>query len=450
MAHSSQQAPWERLFARRRFGIKPGLETIRALLAGLGNPQESFLAIHVAGTNGKGSVAAMLEGMLRSQGLAVGLYTSPHLVHFRERFRLGGHEPSDEDMRAALATVEQGAAPLESEGRPVTFFEFSTAMAFVLFARAGMKLAIVECGLGGRWDATNVVLPLLSIITRIDRDHQQWLGESLTDIAAEKGGIIKPGRPVVLGGMPADAEAELVRMAKAQEAPLSRSADLASVQVRREHSGGFDLTLATGGWSQRAQLALPGRFQLENVVTALGAMEVLQHALHTEWDPEALAEGLAGVRWPGRFQVLSEAPPMVLDGAHNAGGARCVVETVRRLWKGRPVALVLGLCEDKATDEFLKAFDGVSRRVWAVALENERGMDPERLAGMAASDGRHAQVSPLNEALQESCDWARQETGVVVITGSLFLVGQVLALGDALASLTKQASDRVGAEPETV
>ncbi|MDD4623091.1 MAG: Mur ligase family protein, partial [Kiritimatiellae bacterium] len=264
----------QKLAQRRRFGIKPGLETIAALLEALGNPQNGIAAIHIAGTNGKGSVAAMCETVLRCAGYNVGRYTSPHLICLNERFMLNGVPVSDVALEAAARAVENAAVGVEQGlGSEITYFEALTAAAFLLFREYNIRLAVLETGLGGRWDATNVVVPLVSVITRIALDHCDWLGGTLAAVASEKAGIIKPGRPVVCAAMPDEARAVIESAAAEKRAPFLAVADAVEAGARDAALDGQTVRISTP--SQQLpliRLPLAGAFQVENVCTAVAAM----------------------------------------------------------------------------------------------------------------------------------------------------------------------------------
>ena len=317
----------ERLAARRRFGMRPGLDAIRALMAELGNPQDALRCIHIAGTNGKGAVAAMLDSVLRAAGLRVARYTSPHLIALNERFFVDGAPATDDALAAAAAEVFPAVERLERErGLEVTFFEALTAVAFVLFTRSRPKVAILETGLGGRLDATNVIAsPILSVITRIGLDHCDWLGTTHAAIATEKAGIIKPGRPVVCGAMPDEALAAIRRVARGMGSPLTVSRP----------------------WKPPEDFALFGAFQEENASTVKAVIDVLAAEGFAISD-SAITEGLAHVVWPGRCQrIVRGGAVYVVDGAHNPHGFAATAESLRRYFPGKKLILIMGIMEGK-------------------------------------------------------------------------------------------------------
>jgi dihydrofolate synthase/folylpolyglutamate synthase len=300
----------ERLLRRRRFGIKPGLDPEEELLEALGRPERSFAAVHVAGTNGKGSVCAMLAAVLQAAGYRTGLYTSPHLVRLNERFRVDGADIGDDELDALAQRVDETARELEHRtGRPLTFFECSTAMAFEHFRRRGVQLAVIEVGMGGRLDATNVLTGALSVITRIDMDHTAYLGHDLGAIAREKAGIIKPARPVVAGAMPEEALEVVERVAREAGSPLVLAGEAARVEFVAPDGGGQRVRLSTvSGDYGVLRLPLRGRHQLENLATAAAAVETLRDRVGLVVRDEALVAGLAATRWVGRFYEARQDP----------------------------------------------------------------------------------------------------------------------------------------------
>ena len=275
----------ERLAARRRFGIRPGLETMRALCAALGNPEREFAVIHIAGTNGKGSVAALCEAALRTMGIPVARYTSPHLVRVNERFVVDGEPVTDETLARALDAVEAVCA---REGLEPTFFEVLTACAWWIFREAGMRVVVCEVGMGGRWDATNVIeAPLVSVITHVALDHCDVLGDTVEAIAAEKAGIVKAGRPVVVGAMDPRAKTVIADVAARLQAPLHDAAEEVRVAVSRRTLHGQTLQCSTPICDYPAALTrLAGTFQVENAATALCALERLGEQGLQGWRPQ--------------------------------------------------------------------------------------------------------------------------------------------------------------------
>lgn len=402
----------ERLAARRRFGMRPGLDTIRAVMAALGNPQDTLRCIHVAGTNGKGATAAMLDSVLRAAGCRVARYTSPHLVSLNERFFLDGAPAPQDELEAAADKVFPVIARLEREqGLEVTFFEALTAVAFVLFARRRPDVTVLETGLGGRLDATNVISsPLVSVITRIGLDHCDWLGTTHAAIATEKAGIVKPGRPVVCGAMPPEALDAIRAVAARQGAPL----------------------VCAAPWTPPPGFALFGAFQKENAATVKAALDVLKGEGFAISDA-AIADGLAHVVWPGRCQrVTKNGATYVVDGAHNPDAATALARVLKD--EGlRRIGLVAGFCGDKDIAGHLRTLAPLVARAWAVPIRNDRSLAPDavaahmRAAGIAAAEA----CATVPKGLSAAAAWARETGNAVVVCGSLFLAGEALVALDA-------------------
>ena len=393
----------EELAARRRFGMKPGLETIRALCDALGNPQCSFKAIHVAGTNGKGAVCAILDAALREgirdrgSGIGVGRYTSPHLVKINERFFLDGAPVDDETLEGVACKIASSVSRLPSSVQDLTFFEALTAVAFLLYAEAKVDYAILECGLGGRLDATNICEPKLCVITKIGLDHCDWLGDTVEKIAAEKAGIIKPGVPVVLGRNEPSVRAVVEARAKEVDAPFYYAPDLASES------------------EIPADFSLVGSFNRENAVTALAALKVLEQS------NSRTIESFSRVIWPGRFQRIGN---FIVDGAHNPPAARALVralesEDVRR----KTIDLVCGFCGDKDIGELLSMLAPFVKKGYAVKTNNPRSHSAEETAAKMRAAGIDA--SPRG-SLREAIAHSNNPNTRTVVCGSLFLVGEAL------------------------
>jgi dihydrofolate synthase/folylpolyglutamate synthase len=382
----------EALFRRRRFGVRPGLDGIRALLAGLGDPQRRFRAIHVAGTNGKGSTAAFVESILRAGGLRTGLYTSPHLLRFTERIRVAGVEIG-EDEAAALAGRTMELAP------EATFFEIATGMAFAAFAERGVDVAVIEAGLGGRLDSTNVLeAPLCTVVTGIALDHTEILGPTLSDIAREKAGIFKPGVPAIVGSdQPVLAE-EAARVG----AP-------------------FELVDALDD----RPLGLRGGFQRRNAALAVRAVERSGLGI----SDEAIGRGLREARWPGRLELLGD---VLIDAAHNPDGARTLATELPAVAAGRPVTLVFGVVEDKDAAAMLGALTPSVARVILTRVPSPRGRDPETLRALA----------PGAEVVPDPADALRRArgAGLTVVAGSIFLIAEARRL------LTGERADPIAAQ----
>ena len=379
------------LAARRRFGMKPGLDAVSAVLARLGDPHRRLRAVHVAGTNGKGAVTALLAAALPGR---VARYTSPHLVRLNERFVLDGRPLPDEVLAPAAEAVLAASADIPD----LTFFEALTAVAFRVFADAEADWAVLETGLGGRLDATNVCRSALSVITRIGLDHCDWLGHTLAEIAAEKGGIVKPGVPVVVGRNAAEALDVLRRIAAEKGAPFHYAPDLAD-----EADIPPDFPLA-------------GPFNRENAVTAIAALRVLGRP----------AANFGRVVWPGRFQTVGD---FIVDGAHNPPAAAALAAALgERFPGGERLSLVAGFCGDKDADTVLRTLAPRVARAWAVRTANPRSLPAEETAAKMREAGIDGAVAA--PSLAAALEAARAAGGHALVCGSLFLAGEALvALG---------------------
>ena len=396
-------------------GMDFKLERVALALKNLGDPQARFVSVHIAGTNGKGSVAAMLHAMLDAAGHRVGLYTSPHLVSFTERIRVGATAISEEDV-VALAREIHSAATLR--GIELTFFEFVTVMAFLHFARCAADVAVVEVGLGGRLDATNVLEPAVGVITTIGLDHQEFLGDTIASIAREKGGIMKPGCPVIIGNVYGEARGVLAAMAAAVGAPaLWLGQDFFRSTEGSLRYSGF------GGALENLVLPLRGRHQRDNAATAIAAaMQLREHFFIPD---AAIQRGMAQVRWPGRLDVVHEHPLVVLDGAHNADGVAALVRELPAIVGGRDVHLLFGVMRDKRWQPMVEMLAPHAAGVTLAPTLRRRGENPEVLAKAFAP---HCPVSIAASPQQGLRDLLRTtgEDGAILVTGSLFLVGEIL------------------------
>lgn len=405
------QASLDYLYGLQRFGIKLGLENIRELLARLGHPERSFKIIHVAGTNGKGSVCATLAEILRQGGYATGRYTSPHLHSFTERIQVNG-EPISE-ARVAELTEEIRAV---AEGIPVTFFEFTTALALLYFARHEVEWVVLEVGMGGRLDATNAVTPELCLITPICLDHAEHLGSDLAAIAGEKAGILKPGVPVVIGRQPPAALQVLLERAAALQAPvtlLGRELQTSSQGDRWSYHG--------RNWQLAGlEAGLLGAHQLDNLALAVAGLELLRSAglLLSE---AALRRGLALVRWPGRLEWWQGGREVLLDGAHNEGGARVLADYLRTL-DCRGIHWVVGLKGDKRPADLLQPLLPLVSALYCTVPPVDTAVPPGQLAALGVAAGLPAASYPDTEAALAAALAARQPGDVVLVAGSLFLV----------------------------
>ncbi len=418
------------LFGLQSHGIKPGLARIRALLGFLGDPHRLFRAIHVGGTNGKGSTAAMVASVLGRQGYRVGLYTSPHLIDFTERIQVNGRVIPSDRVWAMTEKVRQASGACLSE-QP-TFFEATTVLAFAHFAEEAVDCAVIEVGLGGRFDATNVLTPLVSVITTIGLDHQEYLGTTPEAIAFEKAGIIKQGVPVVAGRLSPETLSVIRGEAAEREACcFTLGEDFDVCGEAPEHFSYDGMRRRYGGLS----CPLPGRHQLDNAACALAALELAQEK-DVAVGEETIREGLRTVRWPGRLECVGRRPDVWLDGAHNPHAAEALAAHLRTLSAQRGssakarLILVLGMMRDKdrrGVMALLTAIPGV-RHLIVTRAAHPRATDPEDLVRDAAGLGVPVAVrSSVNEAFA----YARTLAGpddTICVTGSLLVVGEVKAL----------------------
>ena len=418
------------------------LAHMRVLLQALGNPQEKFRSVLVAGTNGKGSTAATLSSIVQCAGHKTGLYTSPHLVRVNERIRVDGAQIADDEFAAVYEQVEAKSQELTANGdlpwHP-SFFEMLTAMAFLQFAQVGIAVAVLEVGMGGRLDATNVVEPVVAVIADISLDHQKFLGDTIAEIAAEKAGIIhERGLVVTLPQHPAANEvigkAVLERHARAVSAveympPVTPESQAVWAQTARNR---YSLTVM--GRQITVDSPLVGRHQLRNLALAIAAAEQLNEA-GVAITAEAVERGIRETRWPGRFQIIPASgglPEIVLDVAHNPDGAWALRSAISERYEGRPITLLFAVLKDKAVAEITQVLFPLADHVVVTGVDNPRSASPEEVAEAAQRSGAEV-VAARN--FSEAMDKALKLTpknGVLVITGSIYLVGE------ALASLEKQ------------
>lgn len=426
----------ERLAALCSPAIKPGLERIRSLLRLLGRPEKGLPVIHVAGSNAKGSVCRMLEAALTANGLRTGLFISPHLVDFSERYRVDGRPARRADLERAarpLWAALRGQA-LRPEGA-ATYFEALTALAFLYFRRQGVEVLVLETGLGGRLDSTNVVArPLLTVITNISLEHTQILGSTETRIAWEKAGILKPGSPLVTAASGRARQVILRRFRRVQQG--RRTACLAlrpgkewevEAWFDAPEAGGQSLVMRHLGERLLCSIPLLGQHQHENLACALAGLKLLGPRLGL--DPGATMQGLARADWPGRLQVLAQRPLTLLDGAHNPAGARVLAAYIRGLRRRRQpsrCAWVLGLLKDKDWRRMLGHWAPMADRFFLARPPDPRGLEAGLAQAWARSRGWAAQAEPdLATALKKARQWAGSK-GLVVATGSLYSVGEIL------------------------
>ncbi|HEY7953192.1 MAG TPA: folylpolyglutamate synthase/dihydrofolate synthase family protein [Solirubrobacteraceae bacterium] len=411
--------PWSGSQAERHlrslelFGMRFGLDRMRRMMTALGSPERSFRSIHVLGTNGKSSTTRMIAAILERHGLRTGTYTSPHLVSYGERVQVGER---DIDPGAFAGAVARAAAAAERVNRTlgeddhVTQFELLTAAAFWELARQGVEVAVIEAGLGGRYDATSVIESEVTVLTNVGLEHTRWLGPTVADIAAEKLAVLAPGKTLALGGaMHEDALAVARTVAQQQGAQIVQAGAL---------------------WSE--PLLADGRFQRANFALAKTAAEAYLKKLGTEPRVEAVREAALHTVAPGRMQVIGEEPLTVLDGAHNPDAARALAESLPELVRARPLGLVLGVLEDKDAAAMLRTLLALCERAWFTAPPSARALSPAALQSLARQQGfEEVRCEPHpRRALVQAREWAQArapQRGAVLATGSIYLVGDLLA-----------------------
>jgi len=412
------------------------LENIRLLARQLGEPQAKFPSVHVAGTNGKGSTAAMIDTVLRESGLRTGLYTSPHLERINERIQLCGQPVPDDEFAHSFAVVhdliERLLATGELGAHP-TYFECLTAMAFETFARQKVEYAVLEVGMGGRLDATNIVTPEVAVITQIDFDHEDYLGHSIEQIAGEKAAIVKPGVPVVLAIERPRARKVVERRAAEAGAPVIEIDRDFRLENVRDEDGRYRATAVhiDSGEAFELNLSLAGRYQLRNALAALAAARIVAR-MGQPVTRESIERGIARTRWPGRLERFGEQPAIYLDGTHNPAGARELAEFWDKHFEGRRVLLVYGAMRDKAVDEIAGLLFPRAVQVILTQPRQGRAISVDTLAAMTGHLAEHCEkIGDPADALRRALKLAGPED-VVFVTGSLYLAGDLRALAEDL------------------
>ena len=431
------------------------------LAASLGHPERAYPAVHIAGTNGKGSTAAMLASILSAAGLRVGLYTSPHLQRVNERIRVGGAEISDEDFAATFTHLHEIIEELLASGQLAahpTFFECLTAMAFRFFADSRVDLAVFEVGMGGRLDATNIIEPEVAVITQIDFDHENFLGHSIEQIAGEKAGIIKPGALVLSAASHPAAKEVIRRHAAAQGARLVELDAAWDARDLRADDGCYRFVaspLAGGAAASSPEIAialpLAGRFQVRNALTAVAAARLLAEREHTAGraiNDASIAAGLAAVRWPGRLERLQRRPDVYLDGTHNPAGARALVEFWEEQFAGRRIHLVYGALRDKAVDEVAGLLFPRAATVIITQSPQPRAISAQTLAAMTNHLAKRIEVIPETAAALEFALEQAAPEDAVFATGSLYLVGDLRQYWRGRAPNRSRPSEHPAAAPQ--
>jgi len=406
----------ERIYHLRGGMIDLRLDRMDRALALFDHPETKFPSLHIAGTNGKGSTSAMLHAVLSQAGYRAALYTSPHLVSFSERIRIGNDEITADEV---VGLAEEIWQRIDAADVPLTFFEFVTAMAFIFFARRQVDVAVIEVGLGGRLDATNVVTPLVSVITTVSKDHEAYLGPDELSIGREKGGIIKAEIPVVCGKV-SPVVAELLRtMAYERGAPAYFLGTDFGFFLKNE--GLFDYTGLKQHYSQ-IELALRGKHQRANASVAPATLELVQERFPV--GEQAARQGLRTVHWPGRLETMIERPTVILDGAHNTEGIRALVDELNDLRQGRKVKLLFATMADKEWELMLRELAKTVNEVIFTRVAMDRSADPDRLAESLTKPIPRRAIGDSRFALQTLLDEAGPDD-VVLVAGSLYLLGEI-------------------------
>jgi len=395
--------------------VKPGLERIRTLLKALGTPQEKVPGIIIAGTNGKGSVAAAVSSILSAEGYRVGLYTSPHLINITERIKINDTQISETELSDIILEIKTAAEKVLSE-KP-SYFEVMTAAAFVYFARKKVDFNILEVGMGGRWDATNVITPLLSIITNITLEHTEYLGETIKEIASEKACVIKPSTPVITA-----AERQSLRVI--EDVAEYMKSDLLVLDrdfsvIKDDNNFSYEGILYN---LKVLSTNLNGSYQIINIGLAIAAIEILKKNHDIEIQEQSIRKGLSSVKWEGRFEIVREEPLLILDSAHNPGAAIVLVDALKNSYPNTKFTFLLGMLKDKGHEEFINAISTVAEKLILTTVPTERTADTENLSRIAEQyidnieiiDDYRAAFSTLLASSKPSC-----------VTGSIYLLGAI-------------------------
>lgn len=409
------------MFSLHRFGIKLGLDVIQHILDHLKHPEKTFSCIHIAGTNGKGSIASGLASILQSSGYKVGLYTSPHLIRFNERITINGIEVTDEEIVSSYLTVKA----IPKTDREPTFFEYTTAMALHLFAQSNVDWAIIETGMGGRLDATNVLSPALSVISNISMEHRFYLGNTIAEITGEKGGIIKHNTPIVTGVTQKSAVDVLKRIALEKSAPLYQLGEHFKVR-RSKKNGQFSYSGIDHQWKDM-KTGLPGSHQVDNASLILAACEILiQQGLALELD--RIKNCLATYIWPGRLEIIPAknkvTPEIIIDGAHNLMAARKLGKFLQQEYSHKKITLVIGILDDKPFESIMQSLLPYCTRVILTEPDIDRSLSAEALMPYTKSIVKDTFIV---KKVASAVTHAIETTGAnetICIAGSLYVVGE--------------------------
>ncbi len=422
MGPRNYQQSLKYLYSLQKFGMIFGLTQVEKILGAVGRPHEEVRCIHVGGTNGKGSTAAMTASILRREGYRVGLYTSPHLVRFTERIQVNGKEIAEEEVAELAQEMRKKIKAARVEGQ-FTFFDFTTAMALLYFSRRMVDLAVMEVGLGGRLDSTNVVDPLISIVTNVAKEHEEHLGNTILKIAGEKAGIIKEGRPFVTAAAQPAVLRLFSKICREKGAPLfCAGRDFRFVRTGEKifQYEGLERKL----WDVRVNLG--GPHQIVNAATALCAAEILDGSGYPV-SIDAMIHGLNEVEWPGRLEMVRTSPRVVLDGAHNPAGAQVLKEALSQEFRYRRLILLLGIMKDKDIPSILRILAPLADRIILTRPGNDRAADPDLLRRLLGRHQKKAEVIPdLKKAIESGLSITGEED-LLCMTGSLYTTGEARA-----------------------
>ncbi len=395
--------------------VKPGLERIKSLLNALGNPEDKVSGILIAGTNGKGSVAAAIASILSAHGYKVGLYTSPHLISITERIKIDGVQISSTDLNSILLELKEVAE--KSQVEP-SYFEIITAAAFLYFAREKVDFNVLEVGLGGRWDATNVITPAVSVITNITLEHTEYLGETIAEIAAEKAYIIKPSTPIITAAID-DALEVVQQRAKETLSPLLYYGNGFYINGNNTDSFNYKGIL----WDFRnLNPNLKGSYQTKNIALAIAAIESLEKNHYISITEQSIRDGLSNISWEGRFEVIREHPPLILDSAHNPGAAKSLVESIREAYPNTKFTFLIGMLNDKGHLQFIKEICAIAEKLIITKVPSERTADAEQLFMLAQE---HIDNVEVIEDYETAYSTVLNSNKPSCIIGSLYLIGAI-------------------------
>ncbi len=399
------------------------LDRMRALMAELGNPQDRYPTVHVAGTKGKGSTCALIASGLHAAGLHVGLYTSPHLLDYSERIQIDFAPVSHEDLVKLVDQIK----PVVARVPKLTTFEITTALAFIYFAQQHVDAAVIEVGLGGRLDATNVILPRVSVITSLSYDHMAVLGNTLAQIATEKAGIIKPGVPVISAPQKDEALEVLVQVAAERNAPFTLVGREITFQGLGHTLDGQSLKVRSGDESYTFRIPLLGSHQVQNTAVAAAALWALR-TQRIGIPDEAIRRGFAEVKWPARFEVVRREPPVIFDSAHNQDSFARLRQALSDYFPGRQVYLVFGASEDKNIPGMFTEIKPVVRRMFISKSFHPRALDPAKIRDLAEQAGIPNEIVPsVDQAFGHALEMSEKDGSIVLSAGSMFVTAEVMA-----------------------